>query len=144
MYCSCHSLLHRPGGASAACWFRESCRSNLDVYPRGLREASAQLAWGGPHWPWRFDVFALLNVIDWGDVSFEYGNPQEMLDAVEAHAGEILGAGKSLLSLGGDHLVTLPLLRAHARHRGKLALIHFDAHTDTYDETGRFDHGSMF
>ena len=112
--------------------------------PRGIREASAQLAWGGPHWPWQFDTFALLNVIDWGDVSFEYGNPQEMLDKVEAHAGDILGAGKSLLSLGGDHLVTLPLLRAHARHRGELALIHFDAHTDTYQDTGRFDHGSMF
>ena len=112
--------------------------------PRGIREASAQLAFGDPHWPWRLDTFALLNVIDWGDVSFEYGNPQEMLDRVEAHAGEVLGAGKSLLSLGGDHFVTLPLLRAHARQLGELALIHFDAHTDTYEDTGRFDHGNMF
>jgi agmatinase len=112
--------------------------------PRGIREASTQLPWGGLHWPWQFDTFALLNVIDWGDVSFEFGNPQEMLDEVEAHADEILGAGKSLLSLGGDHLVTLPLLRAHARQLGELALIHFDAHTDTEEETGRFDHGSPF
>lgn len=112
--------------------------------PRGIREASTQLAWGGPHWPWQFDTFELLNVIDWGDVSFEYGNSQEMLEKVEAHAEEILRAGKSMLSLGGDHLIALPLLRAHARHLGELALIHFDAHTDTYEETGAYDHGSMF
>jgi agmatinase len=67
-----------------------------------------------------------------------------MLDKVEAHADEILRAGKSLLSLGGDHLVALPLLRAHARRLGELALIHFDAHADTEEETGSFDHGSMF
>ncbi|MDH3521497.1 MAG: agmatinase [Myxococcales bacterium] len=111
--------------------------------PRGVREASAQLAWGR-HWPWPFDAFEHVGVIDWGDVFFESGNPQEMLGKVEAHAEAILAAGKSLLTLGGDHFVTLPLLRAHARHHGRLSLIHFDAHTDTYEESGRYDHGNMF
>lgn len=50
-----------------------------------------------------------------------------------------------MLSLGGDHFVTLPLLRAHAEHYGPLALIHFDAHSDTWkDDDGRIDHGTMF
>jgi agmatinase len=49
-----------------------------------------------------------------------------------------------MLSFGGDHFVTLPLLRAHAAHFGKMALIHFDAHTDTYANGSQFDHGTMF
>ena len=40
--------------------------------------------------------------------------------------------------------MTLPLLRAHAKHFGKMALVHFDAHTDTYGNGSKFDHGTMF
>ena len=59
--------------------------------------------------------------------------------------GKLLAAGKTMLSLGGDHFVTLPLLRAHHRQFGKLAMIHFDAHTDTYEEEDAvYNHGSMF
>ncbi|BBI71545.2 hypothetical protein HAALTHF_13940n [Vreelandella aquamarina] len=49
-----------------------------------------------------------------------------------------------MLTLGGDHYISLPLLRAHAREHGPLALIHFDAHTDTYEQGTRFDHGTIF
>ena len=49
-----------------------------------------------------------------------------------------------MLSFCGDHFVTLPLLRAHAKHFGKMALVHFDAHTDTYANGCEFDHGTMF
>ena len=50
-----------------------------------------------------------------------------------------------MLTFGGDHFVTLPLLRAHAKQLGKLALIHFDAHTDTFPMEGaEYFHGSMF
>ena len=51
-----------------------------------------------------------------------------------------------MLGIGGDHFITLPLLRAHASHYGgPLALVHFDAHSDTWsDEDGRIDHGTMF
>jgi len=111
--------------------------------PRSVREASAQLAWGRQY-PWEFDAFEALGVIDWGDVYFEAGDPRSMLDAVEAHASAILEAGKSLITFGGDHFIALPLLRAHARHFGALSLIHFDAHTDTYEESGTYDHGNMF
>ena len=48
------------------------------------------------------------------------------------------------MSFGGDHFVTLPLLRGTAKTHGKLALIHFDAHTDTYDEEEKYNHGCMF
>ncbi|NND69534.1 MAG: agmatinase, partial [Halioglobus sp.] len=53
-------------------------------------------------------------------------------------------ADKTLVTIGGDHFITLPLLRAHAQNYGELALIHFDAHTDTYDDDEPYNHGSMF
>jgi agmatinase len=49
-----------------------------------------------------------------------------------------------MLCFGGDHFVTLPLLRAHHKKYGKMALLHFDAHTDTYSQGGPYDHGTMF
>jgi agmatinase len=63
---------------------------------------------------------------------------------VQAHAARVTGAGKTLVALGGDHFVTLPLLRGTAQTHGRLALIHFDAHTDTYDEDEKYNHGCMF
>lgn len=111
--------------------------------PRGIRAASAQLSMGA-HWPWGFDPFDRLAVIDMGDVSFEVGRMEAMLEAIEAHADRILQAGVGMLSLGGDHLVTLPLLRAHARVHGPLRLVHFDAHSDTWHEEGALNHGTLF
>jgi agmatinase len=51
-----------------------------------------------------------------------------------------------MLTLGGDHFISYPLLKAHAKQHGALSLIHFDAHSDTWpDEEGaRIDHGTMF
>ncbi|MBK5926068.1 hypothetical protein CCR87_01635 [Rhodobaculum claviforme] len=51
-----------------------------------------------------------------------------------------------MLTLGGDHSISLPLLRAHAAVHGPLALLQFDAHTDTWadDDPTRIDHGTMF
>jgi agmatinase len=110
--------------------------------PGAIRRASAQLAWGEV-WPWGFDPFERLAVVDCGDVAYHWGQAEEMLENVEARAGEVLAAGCALLALGGDHFVTLPLLRAHAKVHGPLALVHFDAHTDTGDGP-HTDHGTMF
>ncbi len=112
--------------------------------PAGIRRASAQLAWGPP-WPWGFDPFERLAAIDYGDCVFDFGRPSDFMSAIEAHARDIIGSGAFMLSLGGDHFITYPLLRAHAERHGPLSLIHFDAHSDTWrDEDGRLDHGTMF
>lgn len=112
--------------------------------PAAIRRASAQLAWGLP-FPWPFDPFNRLAVVDWGDCGFDFGHPDKAPDQIEAHAAAILDAGASMLTLGGDHFITYPLLKAHAKVHGPLALIHFDAHTDTWREDGeRIDHGTMF
>jgi agmatinase len=113
--------------------------------PRAIREQSLQLAWG-PIWPWNFDPFARLATVDLGDVHFDWGRPQDMPAAVTAAVSGILAAGARPLVFGGDHYVTLPVLRAMAAHHGPVALIHFDAHRDVEEGTGcaRLDHGIVF
>jgi len=120
-------------------------RSGTRFGPAAIRAASAQNAWG-PYWPWGFDPFDRIAVVDYGDCFFDHGNPGAIPTAIEAHANAIIDQGVSLLTLGGDHFITLPLLRAHARKHGPLSLVHFDAHSDTWDDEdgARVDHGTMF
>ncbi|WP_101757868.1 agmatinase [Oceanicoccus sp. KOV_DT_Chl] len=112
--------------------------------PRGIRQASTQLSWSSP-WPWTFDPFDRLHVIDFGDCVFDSGIPANVPDEIEACISHIVSADVTPLSLGGDHFVTYPALKAvHAKH-GPISLIHFDAHCDTWtDKDGRIDHGTMF
>ncbi len=119
-------------------------RSGSRHGPEAVRKASVNLAWEGKRWPWFFDLKDHLSIVDCGDIVFESGNAQDMSDTLFFHADQVLAAGKKMLSFGGDHFVTLPLLRAHAKHFGRMSLIHFDAHTDDYDMGGKFDHGTMF
>jgi agmatinase len=112
--------------------------------PTGIRQASGNLKWEERRFPWSFDIHDRIKVQDYGDVEFLFGDSEHMLEVVEDYARTIIESGKTLVSFGGDHFVTLPLLRAHAKHHGELALIHFDAHTDTYKEEERYSHGSMF
>ena len=122
-----------------------SGRSGTREGPRGIRAASANLRWEEKRWPWDFSLAERLRVADYGDLEFPTGNHEALFADVERHYGELLAAGKTVLTFGGDHFVTLPLLRAHAKQHGKLAMIHFDAHTDTYHEENTvYFHGSMF
>ena len=119
-------------------------RPGTRLGPRAIRAASASLAWCSPY-AWDFDPLERLNVVDWGDVYFDSGRPHEAPDAITAAYAGILSQGVVPLTLGGDHFVSFPVLRAlHAVH-GPMALVHFDAHSDTWrDADGRIDHGTMF
>ncbi len=111
--------------------------------PQAIRRASAIFD-NDPQYPFERDLFAHMATIDYGDCLLDYGNHQKTPATIEREAAKILKSGAFLLSLGGDHFVTLPLLRAHAALHGPLALVHFDAHQDTWaDEKGRIDHGSF-
>jgi agmatinase len=111
--------------------------------PRGLRQASSHNAWG-PQWPFDFDPTHRLAIVDWGDHNFRIGTTDSMAAAVEANTASFLGAGCFPMTMGGDHFVTLPLLRAVAKHHGAgLSLVHFDAHHDT-GKSERLNHGTMF
>ncbi len=111
--------------------------------PQAIRRASAILC-GDPQYPFASDPFAALTVIDYGDCAFDYGRHAQIPGAIRAQAAAILESGAQLVSLGGDHFVTWPLLQAHAAKHGPLALVQFDAHQDTWDDDGdRLDHGTF-
>jgi agmatinase len=91
--------------------------------------------------PW-----ATLQVADAGDVS---ANPFDIVEAVgqiEAAANALYDKADRIISLGGDHTVALPLLRAVRARSGPVAVIHFDAHLDTWDTYfgARYTHGTPF
>jgi len=124
----------------AATSFRPGARFG----PKAIREASVQLA-ELLAFPDGIDPFKTLAVTDYGDCELDYGFHGNIVSEIENHAKTILDSGAEMLTFGGDHFVTYPLLRAHAEKHGPIALVHFDAHTDTWpDEDGRLDHGTMF
>jgi agmatinase len=112
--------------------------------PTAIRQASTHLAWELCRWPWNFNVFDELGVIDCGDLSFDPIAGDQMAAQLQQHTARIMTADKGMLTLGGDHFISLPLLREHAKKHGSLALIHFDAHTDTEKKPGSYDHGTVF
>ncbi len=114
--------------------------------PRAIREASTLQAFDPP---FGWDGLSPLEdfaIADHGDMAFDYARPAEVPARIEAHVAGILAAGAGALLLGGDHSVSLPSLRAHRAVHGPLALVQFDAHSDTWpdDDAGRTDHGTMF
>jgi agmatinase len=118
-------------------------RPGARLGPRAIRAASVQLA-ELKAFSFGFDPFDTLAVTDWGDCFIDPHHPETIITTIENHIAAILTAGAIPLSLGGDHFVTYPILRAIAKRQGPVALLHFDAHCDTWDDDGhRFDHGSM-
>lgn len=123
----------------SAVTYRPGCR----LGPRAIRAASVQLA-ELKAFPFGFDPFAALSVVDYGDCMLDPHHPGSVAAAIEAEASAIMASGARLLSLGGDHYVTWPLLRAHAAVHGPLSLIQVDAHGDLWsDDPTRIDHGTM-
>lgn len=119
-------------------------RSGCRLGPQAIRAASVQLA-ELLAFPWGFDPFETLSVVDYGDVYLDPHHPETIASSIEAQASEIIASGAKVLSLGGDHSIAYPLLRAHAQTHGPVALIQFDAHCDTWEDDGtRMDHGTMF
>ncbi|MDF5752672.1 agmatinase [Spongiactinospora sp. TRM90649] len=121
-----------------------SYRPGARFGPAAVREASRLLR---PYNP-GLDVspFAVAQVVDAGDIVC---NPYDIGAAVEA-IGEAAGAlgttGTRLVTVGGDHTIALPLLRAVSARRGPVALLHFDAHLDTWDTYfgAEYTHGTPF
>ncbi len=90
--------------------------------------------------------FAALQVADAGDVAVNPFSIDEAIPAVERAARALLEQTGFLLTLGGDHTIALPLLRAAAAAHGPLAVVHFDAHLDTWDTYfgAAYTHGTPF
>lgn len=112
--------------------------------PRAIREASTLQAFDAPY-GWGYDPLSELSIVDYGDLAFDYAHTASFPDRVTAHIAGILAAGAGAITLGGDHFITLPILRAYAEAYGPMALIQFDAHSDTWadDDMSRIDHGTF-
>ena len=152
-YAGALSFMRRPysktvKGADAVVWgipfdAAVSNRPGARFGPQAIRRASAIFD-NDPQYPFERDLFEAMTVIDYGDCLLDYGNHQKTPAAIEREAAKILKSGAFLVSLGGDHFVTWPLLKAHAAIHGPLALVQFDAHQDTwFDDGKRIDHGSF-
>lgn len=119
-------------------------RSGARLGPRAIRNASLSLAWERP-WPWQQDPLQVLNVVDYGDCENHLGGGLTSVKHIESWIDTILAADCACLLLGGDHFISYPSLRSHFRKHGPIALIHFDAHTDTWPSAGEgINHGTMF
>lgn len=122
-----------------------SHRSGTRFGPRQIRALSAML-WGY-HNAHRLRPLEALNVVDYGDVNVVPPSIEDTYRNTEAEVGAVLAAGAAVIALGGDHAISLPLLRAHARRHGPLAVVHFDSHPDTWDSEypGQlYSHGTIF
>lgn len=126
-----------------------SNRPGARLGPDAVRSASAQLA-ELKSYPGGFDPLSHVRIVDLGDALLDFGFPHTIPAAIEEAAFNVISAGAFLCALGGDHFISYPLLKAHARKYGRLALIHFDAHPDTWTpRTGpggavEINHGTMF
>ncbi len=108
-----------------------SYRSGTRMGPRKIREASLML-WGYNN-VLQTSPLEHLDVVDYGDVNVVPVSIEATMAAITAEAQAVLASHTTLISLGGDHSITLPLLRAHAEAFGPLAVVHFDSHPDTWE-----------
>ncbi|WP_102957986.1 agmatinase [Mangrovicella endophytica] len=143
----------QPSGSDVTVWgipfdASVSNRPGARFGPAALRRAS-MIFDNDPQYPFHADLFETLSVVDYGDCLLDYRRPEEAHAAMLAEAEALLTQTGFLLTLGGDHSITWPLLQAHTARHGTLSLVHFDAHQDTWDlasapgETPRVDHGSF-
>ncbi len=121
-----------------------SYRPGARFGPAAVREASRLLR---PYHP-GLDVspFATQQVADAGDIAVNPFDIGEAIETIQDAAGSLQTEGTRLVTIGGDHTIALPLLRAAATRHGPVAVLHFDAHLDTWDTYfgAEHTHGTPF
>ncbi len=122
-----------------------SYRPGARFGPQAIRQASRHLRYNF-HPAYETEPFVEIQVADAGDVACNPFNIEEAIDQIETAASKLLDDVGALVSLGGDHTIAVPLLRAMHQHHGAVALVHFDAHLDTWDTYfgAPYTHGTPF
>jgi agmatinase len=112
--------------------------------PIAVRNASRLLR--GYHPGLDVEPFTAQQVVDAGDVPCNPFSIDEAIGQIETHVAALRDALDHVICVGGDHTIALPLLRAVRRRRGPIALVHFDAHLDTWDTYfgASYTHGTPF
>jgi agmatinase len=122
--------------------------------PRAIRIASKMLSWQKVY-DWDYELYGQnvkkqkIKVGDLGDLVFDYGKIGNLIFDIRSSISAILKKNSKPLIIGGDHSISYPILKTIFEKKcslnNKIALIHFDAHSDTWeDEPGRIDHGTGF
>ena len=121
-----------------------SNRSGARFGPRGIRNESAMIR---PYNMWtRISPFDSLQIADIGDVAINTFNLLKSIDIIEQAYDEIAAHGAAPFTLGGDHTIVLPILRALAKKHGPVGVVHIDAHADVNDVMfgEKIAHGTPF
>ncbi|MHB1927964.1 MAG: agmatinase [Acidimicrobiales bacterium] len=121
-----------------------SYRPGARFGPQAIRAGSKLLR---PYHPaLEVQPWVVQQVADAGDIAANPFSITEAIDAIERGATELLGRADHLVAMGGDHTIALPLLRATAQRHGPVAIVHFDAHLDTWDTyfDAPYTHGTPF
>jgi len=122
-----------------------SYRPGARFGPMAVRQASRHLR-PGHHVELGCTPFSEIQVVDAGDVPVTPFSIDSAMRQISDHADELVRGGRKVIAIGGDHTVALPMLRSVVREHGPVALVHFDAHLDTWDTY--FDapvtHGTIF
>ena len=122
-----------------------SYRPGARFGPQSIRQASRHLRTNF-HPAYDTEPFLEQQVADAGDITCNPFDIKESVTQVQKAATELLGKVKGIISMGGDHTIALPLLRAVNHYHGPVALVHFDAHLDTWDTYfgAPYTHGTPF
>jgi agmatinase len=122
-----------------------SYRPGARFGPMAVRHASRHLR-PGFHVELACSPFSAIQVVDAGDVPVTPFSIDSAMQQIAEHAGELLHGGRKVIAIGGDHTIALPMLRSVVREHGPVALIHFDAHLDTWDTyfNAPVTHGTIF
>ncbi|MBW6515715.1 MAG: agmatinase [Candidatus Cloacimonetes bacterium] len=110
--------------------------------PDAIRNVSDSLE---TYSPYQDKDLADYDICDNGDLILPFGNTEKVLQIIEERSTEILQAGNKILACGGEHLISLPLIKAHLKKYPALKVVHFDAHTDLRDEYlgEKYSHSSV-
>jgi agmatinase len=121
-----------------------SYRPGARFGPSAIRQGSKLLR--PYHPPLDLELFNVVQVADAGDVTVNPFDIIETLKNVEDAADHHASKGRRIITLGGDHTIALALLRSAAKRHGPIALVHFDAHLDTWDTYfgAPYTHGTPF
>ena len=129
-------------------WERRSTSApatgRVRVRPIGIRHGARTIRnW---HPDLEIHPFGTQQVVDAGDIPCSTYVIDDAIKTIEAAADELSQESKRLVTLGGDHTIAFPLLRSAHRRHGPVALVHFDAHVDTYDTymNAAYTHGTPF
>ncbi|WP_350300704.1 agmatinase [Peribacillus frigoritolerans] len=99
--------------------------------PTRIREVSIGLEEYSPYLDRELEE---VKFFDAGDIPLPFGNPQRSIDMIEKYVDSLLDAGKFPMGMGGEHLVTWPVIKVMFKKYPDMAIIHMDAHTDLRED----------